>query len=272
MATLLERLKKVMGAIDLTRPRLALARTRLKRQLGIRRKAHRRAVKRSAQADEYRKQGHPKRAAYFDSLAVKAAARAHKAQTRAQLLIAQVKRLNQKLKGLAHTAAELRAELDALKKESGVQINGNHATGGTKRQRLKAVALAAAAACAAGRRRNFYSQSGTWDVDHAISGESYGHRSDCSSFVTSVYKAAGLTDPNRNDYRGGFTGTLVAHGRTVSRSDLKPGDLIIYGPGDGHHVEMYVGPGDKTIGHGSAPVDPGAVYQIPGTVRFRSYV
>lgn len=151
-------------------------------------------------------------------------------------------------------------------------MRGNRVTGGTPRERLKAAALRAAELDAQGRRHSFYSQSGAWTVKYGITGEPWGYRSDCSQFVTSIYFACGLADPNGNNYNGGFTGTLVSHGRAISRSELQPGDLIIYGDGNGHHVEMYVGPGEKTIGHGSRPVDAGVIDLLSGPKHYRSYV
>lgn len=53
---------------------------------------------------------------------------------------------------------------------------------------------------------------------------------DCSSSVTIVYEAAGFRDPNRRGYDGqGYTGTLVTHGRSVTRSEIQPCDLVFYG-------------------------------------------
>jgi len=53
---------------------------------------------------------------------------------------------------------------------------------------------------------------------------------DCSSSVTTIYQAAGFEDPNGRGYDGaGYTGTLVAHGRPVQRSEIQPCDLVFYG-------------------------------------------
>jgi len=53
---------------------------------------------------------------------------------------------------------------------------------------------------------------------------------DCSSSVTIIYHAAGIPDPNRRSYDGyGYTGTLVAHGRHVTRDRIQPLDLVFYG-------------------------------------------
>lgn len=273
MANLIERLKKLASSIDLTGIALGIARGRYAKQHDRAASAHRKRIAAEKAADKLRKQGHPKKAAVKDRKAARLHTRELKAHNAAQARIAQVKRLNQKRRGLEATEAELKAELAAWKKAHGVQIDGNKVTGGTARERLKACALAAAAGCASGRRPNFYSQAGGWDVDHAITGEQRGDRSDCSSWVTAVYKACGLGDPNRNDFRGGYTGTLVSHGKALGRSELKPGDLVIYGtPSSTFHVEMFVGPGDKTIGHGSAPVDAGIVDLVGGPKQFRSYV
>lgn len=56
------------------------------------------------------------------------------------------------------------------------------------------------------------------------------HYADCSSSVTMIYFAAGFHDPNGRKYDGwGYTGTLVAHGRPVNRSNIQPCDLVFYG-------------------------------------------
>jgi cell wall-associated NlpC family hydrolase len=62
---------------------------------------------------------------------------------------------------------------------------------------------------------------------------------DCSGFVTLAYKDAGAPDPNGNHYNGrGYTGTLMTHGRKVTKP--QPGDLIIFGEFPGHHVTIYM--------------------------------
>jgi hypothetical protein len=251
---------------------LATAREAWQRNHDAAHRAHAKAKKAQAAADKLRKQGHPKKAAQKDARALSLTRKATAAHQRAQQVVGLIKELTQRQHGLAQTQAEKKAELEAYKKKHGVQITGNTATGGTARQRVVAVALASGAACAAGRRRNFYSQSGSWDVDHSISGERYGERSDCSSWVTSVFKSAGLPDPNGNSYRGGYTGTLGANGRRRSESDIKPACVVLYGAAPFHHVELYTGPGQRTEGHGSPPVDAGVIHLLPGPIEIRDYI
>lgn len=270
----MDKIKKGLAVLaeklHLTNGALVLQRSVVEHQGKVVADAHDAAVEAQKAADRHRRHNEPKKAQRQDTRSIKQHRKAEAARVRLQQAVGEVKRLTARQGDLEQDQAALQKELDALSGK--VKIKGNHATGGTKRERLKAVALKAAAECAAGRRRNFYSQSGTWDVDHAITGEAYGHRSDCSSFVTAVYKAAGLPDPNGNRYGGGYTGTLGSHGRKISRNELKPGDLILYGPYPHHHVEMFVGPGVKTIGHGSAPVDAGVVDLLAGEKTYRSYV
>ncbi len=255
MKKLRKALAAILKSLGLQEPLLARAQ---KQYLANRKRAFKaNEQKKAAQktADQLRAQGHPEKAARKDKKAQRLEVVATNNHQRAQFWLGRVKVLTQRIHGLEARQSQTLKEIMDL----GVTITGNHATGGTKTERLKAVALKSADECAGGRRHNFYSQVGAWDVDHCITGESYGERSDCSSWVTSVYKSCGLPDPNGEEYRGGYTGTLVAHGKQTNRDHLKPGDLVIYGPGAGHHVEMYVGPGDKTIGHGSAPVDAGVI-------------
>ncbi len=156
-----------------------------------------------------------------------------------------------------------RAGNAAHRSKNGIKIKGNKVTGGTPRQRVVAAARHAAWLDSTGKRHSFYSQPGAWDVDHGITGETRGHRSDCSQWVTAIYRSAGLPDPNGKNYAGGYTGTLSSHGKHISRRQLKPGDLVLYGPGTHEHVELYVGPGEETIGHGSDPVDKGKISMKP---------
>lgn len=164
-------------------------------------------------------------------------------------------------------------------------VHSNRATGGTVRERVVALALAAAHASANGERHNHYSQVGTWTVDYAVTGEPNGYRSDCSQWVTSTYHGADAPDPNGNGYNGGYTGTLGAHGSYISRNQLQPGDCVLYGPSPHHHVEEWVGDGqssyadlarrrsplrDRTVGHGTVPVDFGDIDMISGAHFSRS--
>lgn len=259
MAKIRAALKAVAEKLVSDQALLARARRRYKVNHKRAVEAHKRQVKFQEDADlasgktagGYPNQGN---AEQFTKAAARCAHRAYKAHTRAQVWRGRVKRLVQRVEGLEKTQAGLEAEREKLRK---VAIRGNTASGGTKHERLKAVALASAAACASGRRPNFYSQSGAFDADHCITGPAYGHRDDCSSWFASVYKSAGLPDPSGEDFRAGYTGTLVANGKQIAKPEI--GCAVVYGSGAGHHVEMYVGPGNKTIGHGSAPVDTGVI-------------
>jgi peptidoglycan hydrolase-like protein with peptidoglycan-binding domain len=64
---------------------------------------------------------------------------------------------------------------------------------------------------------------------------------DCSAWVTQCFKWAGCPDPNGLDYDGlGFTGTLVAHGTEIPLSEVRAGDVIVYGPGSGVHAAVIL--------------------------------
>ena len=143
----------------------------------------------------------------------------------------------------------------AYRSKAGIKINGNTVTGGSSRQRVVAAARRTAYLDMTGKRPSFYSLTGRWDAKHGITGEARGCRSDCSQWVIAMYHSAGVRDPSGNNYNTGFTGTLSSTGKHISRAQLKPGDLVLYGPAPHHHVEMYIGPGDKTIGHGDERVN-----------------
>lgn len=84
----------------------------------------------------------------------------------------------------------------------------------------------------------------------------YPKYADCSSFTTwclwnALKVTYGVRDVvNGANWRAGFTGTMLTHGKRV-RLGLRRGDLVIYGRGyPGAHVAIYIG-GGMVISHGS---------------------
>jgi hypothetical protein len=270
-------LAEAARAIGLVAVALVVARRRTKRFRSKGRHANCVAAAAERKADLLRGEQKPARAAYQDRKAARARHRASKAHGRAQFQIGRVKALVRQKHQLDQSQAHLRDELQAWLKEHGVQIVGNKAKGGTAHKRWVAVCLASVANCAHGVRRNFYSMVGGWDIKHVIRpGEANGERSDCSSTVTGWAWSAGLPDPNGANWSGGFTGTLVGEHNgwhRVSETELKKRGwgYVVYGPGNGHHTEAYIGPGDRTAGHGSAPVDFGVI-NLFGDGDYRCYV
>ncbi len=64
---------------------------------------------------------------------------------------------------------------------------------------------------------------------------------DCSQSVTLIAHVAGAKDPNGQNYASdGYTGTLLSGSQTVPRGQAQPGDLVVFGPGTGHHVCMVL--------------------------------
>lgn len=242
--------------------------------------AHNQQIKAQKRADEYlhyNAKTNVAKGEHFIKAANRHAAVAYKNHLRAQYWLGVIKKLTQRIEGISTKKADLEALVKKLDK---VSIVRNHASGGDKHERLKAVALASASACAGSftddggediHRPNFYSQLGSFDADHCITGPAYGHRDDCSSWFASAYRSAGLEDPSGQSFAAGWTGTLVEHGTQISQPEI--GCAVIYGSGSGHHVEMYVGPGSKTIGHGSAPVDAGTIDLFgDGDFRYFKYI
>ena len=178
------------------------------------------------------------------------------------------------IEGLHKRHGDLEAKLEAMQPHVGPQ---GKVVGAEPGEGAIWVARFIASKCAGGERPNFYSMSGSgFNVQHAIDkgtqphiGQLPGQRSDCSLFVTEVCWAADLPDPNGLNYTAGYTGTLLGqhNGWQIVSEDVmrKRGwGIVVYlrYPGDtvGHHTEFYVGEGGtETIGHGSAPVDPGVV-------------
>lgn len=160
-------------------------------------------------------------------------------------------------------------------------VTGNTVKGGSPEERVVAAYLKAADLYYKGESHRFYSQGGVTVFDKAITGETPGERSDCSEFVCGVHHSAGCPDPARADYdarQAHYTGSIYHGGKFVRREDLVPGrGIILYGVFPTfHHVEGYVGDGnpdhkwsemsaalrDRTVGHGSPPVDFGDIDMI----------
>lgn len=204
----------------------------------------------------------------LDVKAQKQHRKAEAAKLRAQPSIREAKRLARRVRELEQDEAEIRKELSEL-------------SGDGVRAKVVKVALESVANCAGRRRPNRYTQAGAWSVTHALDGEPIGYRSDCSQWSTSVSHEAGAPDPNDNNYGGGFTGTMLTGGHSITRNQLRPGDDVIYGSGNGFHTERYIGDGhpnhslgqtgnQRTAGHGSPPIDFGIVDLIPGVeTRYR---
>jgi hypothetical protein len=279
LAQLGARLEGVTHALRLTRAALVLARRRYTAKAKKARRLEEEAEELWRKARAARKEGHPALADRLGDQATAIEALALKAHAGKRKQIGKVKRLTQKKLGLAATKEELEAEIKRVKAAMAAKqkptVSGNKVTGGKNAEaRLQVALLTAARKCADGTRDNFYSQTGDYDVFHCLTGPQRGHRDDCSSFGTSAYWSAGCPDPNRANWGSGYTGTLVAHGRPVSRDYARnhAGVAVIFGDGPGHHVEWSIGDGtEHTIGHGSSPVDMGTFDLLPGTVRFFAF-
>jgi hypothetical protein len=268
------RIRRTVNRMAPLNTQLGVAKRRWHRFAKRAKQAHDNAVEYERKADRFRREGKRERARYWDKKANRAHARAFNRHQRALWRIDQIKGLTQRKEKLETRKDKLEKAATDWEKEHGVTIEGNKVSGGTPAQRLKACMLRSAANCAAGKRRNFYSQAGSWDVDHCLTGEQYGDRSDCSSWFTSVYKSCGLDDPNGTRYSGGYTGTLGNHGKSITRSEATKtaGAAILFGYAPYHHVEMAIGDGTTgTIGHGSAAVDRGTFDLLGGPKAYRKY-
>lgn len=207
----------------------------------------------------------PSNARAFERDANRCAHRAYKSHLRAQYWLGVIKTLTQRIEGLDADIKKLESEIKKLRPK----VNGNQVEGGTPKQRWFLACLTSVANCSNGRRRNFYSMAGSWDIDHElVGGPEYGNRSDCSSTVTGWAKAAALGDPNGANWTGGYTGTLISESNgweEVSLAALrkKGWGYIVWGGGVGHHTEAFTPSKDfpdRTSGHGSSPVDFGTLH------------
>lgn len=277
MKTLKKKLSNVLDLIVSKRRRISWQYRRWKVWDRKADRAHEAALDLRARADRERAAGNHQAAAALDGQAIKRQAKADKFRALARIKVGRIKVLKRHVLKLDRLADQLRDEIQEWIRENKVKVDvvNNKVTGGTEKQRFRTAALLSSKRCLTGKRVNFYDQTGSWNVDKVFTGEDYDERSDCSQWLTSVCKAANLPDPNGADWSGGYTGTQVGgHGgwHQCSESDMRAAGFgyVIYGTGTGFHVEAYVGPGDLTIGHGSAPIDPGVI-DLLGDGNYRCF-
>lgn len=110
------------------------------------------------------------------------------------------------------------------------------------------------------------------NLDLRVDRHRYPTQSDCSSSSTwilwnALHVKYGLGDiVNGANWKAGYTGTILTHGKTVSDwKNILPGDLLVYGAGTGEHVVVCTG-GGYAFSHGG----PGA-YKLPLNYRGGPY-
>lgn len=106
------------------------------------------------------------------------------------------------------------------KKSSGSSSSGSSSSGGSG----TGAAIAAKAQQYAG-----------W-LPYVWGGSSLSSGADCSGFTMSIYSAYGISLPHSS-------AAQANGGRSISRSELQPGDLVFYGSGGISHVAIYIGGG-----------------------------
>lgn len=217
------------------------------------------ALREHDNAEAAKKVGHKKQAERF-------ARRAKARQRKAIYWRGRIKTLREKIHHLEASVGDREAQIQKWMKEQGVYLQDpNKIRGGTPEQRLRVAIHTAAINYQKGDQPGYYSQEGAErKYSHGLYRYPFGHIWDCSTFADAMYFVCGLPSPSGpNAYRlGGFTGTELAHGRRVSESEARSGDLVIYldFPGDttGHHVEVIDDPvRQTTIGHGDSAINSG---------------
>ncbi len=93
-------------------------------------------------------------------------------------------------------------------------------------------------------------------MDHLNRIEALPWTTDCSEFVTTIYKWAGAPDPNGRGYDGlGYTGTMLDHGVSIPLFQCLAADVVIWGGFPGHHTAVLVEDGKSgdplIVSHGS---------------------
>lgn len=268
MTKLRKALLALQKALGLQMPLHARAVRKMKARHSGQKKAERQAEAAQTTADRLRAKGHIAKAERKAKKAANLELKAKREEARAVFWKGRVRVLAKRIEGIETDAAKIQKEIAAVGPT--VNLAKQIVTGGDFRERWIVHHLTEVHCCATGRRRNAYSQAGPPDIHHPYGpGPAPGHRDDCSSDTTAAALSTGAKDPNDLNFSGeGFTGTLAgAHNGwkqvSLERMIGAGQGYIIYGSGNGHHVERYCpSKTDKmrTVGHGSPPVDFGTVH------------
>jgi hypothetical protein len=275
MEKLRKRLQRLLAGLGAQKALHERAVKRMKARHDGQAKAEAQAEAAVKKADELRAEGHPARAERKDAKAGRLRVKAVQERERAIVWKGRVRMLAKRVAGIETDMTKVKKEIAALGPR--VDLEESKVVGGTFPERWRLSNLTSVECCANSRRRNAYSQEGTLDIWHPYGkGPAAGTRDDCSSYVTSQAFATGAADPNGCDFNGeGYTGTLIGQHNgweEVSLDRMKKAGhgYIVYGSGIGHHVEAYCpgeGEEDRTVGHGSPPVDFGSIHLFPGEVE-----
>jgi hypothetical protein len=217
------------------------------------------------------KEHHPKLARKLTLEAQHHSARAFTAHRRALFFIDRTKDITADLHDLHETEDQKEKKQHEIEARGAHRVSKNLVEGGTPQARL-----ALAMHLSEQHGSQFYSQTGTLDLTHGITGPSPGCRHDCSSWADSMFKAAGLEDMIRAHFAENvWTGNEGEHGEAITEAQLTWGCAIFFGTAPFHHIELKDGPmseGPWTVGHGSSPIDRGTTTLLPGPRAFRRYI
>lgn len=205
----------------------------------------------------------------------RAKARYDRRHKRAVYWKGRIKRQHNRISHLERSVGEINAELAKYQSDHKVRFAGaNKVQGGTPNQRQHAASLKAMRNYQEGKQPGYYSQGGVYpDYGHSIAHMPQGHRFDCSSWRDGINYCCGLESPSGGEYRnGGYTATELAFSRKIPRSQVRPGDGIVYlrylGDTNGHHTEIVDDVGkETTIGHGDEAINAG-VFDLFGDGLF----
>lgn len=121
-------------------------------------------------------------------------------------------------------------------------------------------------------------------MDHLNQVERLPWTTDCSEFVTTVYRWAGAPDPNGMRFNGyGWTGTMFDNGEAIPLYQVKPGDVVLWGYAPGHHTAVFVQGGAASrdpmiVSHGSErgplhiPLSAENAAQSGRPMTFKTYI
>lgn len=197
--------------------------------------------------------------------------RANKAHQRALYWVDQAKKALAQVDYLEGVVQRRQNKLKELEAKGVHLVSPNKAKGGSDKDRLQFVMHKSEETGS-----QFYSQSGTLDLTHCITGPSPGHRHDCSSWGDSAFESADLEDMARAHFTENvYTGNEAEHGEVISEAQLDTGCAIFFGTAPFHHIELKDGPmseGPYTVGHGSPPINRGVVALLPGPRAYRRYI
>lgn len=151
-----------------------------------------------------------------------------------------LKRLEEEAKKAAEEAARKKAE-EAKKASSSKKTSSSSSKSSSSKKTSSSSSKSSSSGSSTGSSKSgsgiaAKAQQYAGKLKYVWGGSSLTSGADCSGFTMAIYKSFGISLPHSSSAQ-------ARGGRSISSSELKPGDLVFYGKKGISHVAIYIGGG-----------------------------